>query len=426
MSSAITIRHIDLRSMEPPVESAGPSYNIFWWGDLPLGARMAYPEQTPYGQGQLDALATEFLAEQLAARDPALGAPLRATYEGEPKHVLSFAPVRGLHQPLVRMESLAEPSGGDAGQVSVILCTRNRLPDLAKCLASLEAQVDRPGEIVVVDNSATGSARAVCADFPGIVYVHEPQPGLSIARNAGVRAAGRDILAFTDDDVEVHPRWTSEVTGAFADPKTEAMTGLVLPARLDTAAQCFFQFDLGGFGTRFVPTLFEQQFFAETRPNGAHVWKIGAGANMAFRRSAFERAGLFDERLGAGASGCSEDSEFWYRLLALGGNCFYEPRAVVFHHHRAEWSALKSQMRTYMKGHVSALVTQYDAFGDRGNLRRIWWQLPKHLLWMLSRSLHKRSDRREIMIEQIRGWVIGLQYLFRPSWRRAKVERPCR
>ena len=93
MSGAIAIRHIDLRTMEPPAGCAGPSYNIFWWGDLPLGARMAYPEQTPFGKGQLDALATEFLAEQLAAREPALGAPLRATYEGEPKHVLSFAPV---------------------------------------------------------------------------------------------------------------------------------------------------------------------------------------------------------------------------------------------------------------------------------------------------------------------------------------------
>lgn len=38
---------------------------------------------------------------------------------------------------------------------------------------------------------------------------------------------------------------------------------------------------MGGFGSKFVPTIFEQRFFAETRPYGAHVWKIGAGANMA-------------------------------------------------------------------------------------------------------------------------------------------------
>ncbi len=423
MSWPVAIRHIDLRSPEPPVDPAGTSYNVFWWGDLPVGARMAYPEQTPYGKGQLDEFAAEFLAEQLAARETGLGARLSATYEGEPKHVLAFGAARDLDRPFARMEALAKPSEGDAGQVSVILCTRDRLSDLAKCLASLHAQVKRPGEIIVVDNSATGSARKMCAEFRGLVYVHEPRPGLSIARNAGVRAAGRAILAFTDDDVEVHARWTSEIAYAFAEPEIEAVTGLVLPARLDTAAQCFFQFELGGFGSKFVPTLFEQQFFAETRPNGAHVWRIGAGANMAFRRSTFDRAGLFDERLGAGASGCSEDSEFWYRLLALGGNCLYEPRAVVFHHHRAKWPALKAQIRTYMKGHVSALVAQYDAFGDRGNLLRIWWQLPRHFAYVLSRSL-RRGDRREMVFEQIKGWVSGLQYLLRPRWRGAKVGLP--
>ena len=159
MSGPVTIRHIDLRSPEPPVDSAGTSYNIFWWGDLPVGARMAYPEQTPYGKGQLDEFAAEFLAEQLAAREAEFGAPLRATYEGEAKHVMAFGAVRDLDRPLARMEALAKPGEGDAGQVSVILCTRDRLSDLAKCLASLHAQVDRPGEIVVVDNSAIGSAR---------------------------------------------------------------------------------------------------------------------------------------------------------------------------------------------------------------------------------------------------------------------------
>jgi len=48
-------------------------------------------------------------------------------------------------------------------------------------------------------------------------------------------------------------------------------------------------------------------FFGPQVAYGVPVWAIGAGANMAFRREAFERVGVFDERLGAGATGCSED-----------------------------------------------------------------------------------------------------------------------
>ena len=184
---------------------------------------------------------------------------------------------------------------------------------------------------------ATARPRPVTAQFAGVGYVHEPRPGLSVARNAGVRASKGALIAFTDDDVEPSPNWTTEIVRAFSSAAVDAVTGLVLPARLDTPAQCYFQFKMGGFGSECVPLIFDRRFLDETKAMGAQVWRIGAGANMAFRRSVFERVGLFDERLGAGASGCSEDSELWYRLLAAGGACLFEPRAVVVHHHREQW-----------------------------------------------------------------------------------------
>jgi GT2 family glycosyltransferase len=263
----------------------------------------------------------------------------------------------------------------------------------------------------------------VCDVFAGTVYIQESRPGLSRARNAGVRAATGAIIAFTDDDARPHPGWLAEIARAFRAHDVDCITGLVLPASLKTDAQRSFQFAMGGFGSAVVPALFDGRFFAETMPHGAHVWRIGAGANMAFRRSAFELAGLFDERLGAGASGCSEDSEFWYRLLALGGSCLYEPRAVVFHHHRAEWRQLRTQMRSYMRGHVSALIAQWDAFGHRGNILRIVRQLPSYFVRTALTSLWKRRlSRLLILLEEVRGWFAGLLYIVRPGWRRARGE----
>ena len=425
MSGSVAIRHIDLSRPEPAVPDTEVVLDIFWWRALPLGARLARAGELPLGPGKLCDLAVEFAAEQLAAREPVLGAPLRATYEGQPKCVLTIKRARQIDRPIERLDRLAQPSTSSGEGISVVICSRDRCAALAACLASINRQRSPPGEIVVVDNSEEGSARSIGDRFPSVIYVHQPRPGLSAARNTGIRAATRDLIAFTDDDVVAHERWIAEIAHAFENSDVDALTGLVLPASLDNPAQRYFQFEMGGFGSKFVPTIFEERFFAETRPYGAHVWNIGAGANMAFRRAAFERAGLFDQRLGAGASGCSEDSEFWYRLLALGGTCFYEPRAVVFHHHRDDWAALRRQVRSYMRGHVSALVAQYDAFNDRGNLRRIAKQLPHYFVRTAINSVrHGERERQAMLIQEVLGWLAGLQYLVRPGWRLTRVDRP--
>ncbi|TPK86593.1 glycosyltransferase [Mesorhizobium sp. B2-4-13] len=420
---AFRVRQIDLGSACADADVGDtPSLSIFWWKDLPLGMRASLPDELPYSEASLRQFAAEFSAAQLAARNIPLGAPLRATYEGSPKSALCLTAALGADDLVDRLDELATASSASAQHISVVICTRDRGPALAECLQSVARQRSAPGEVIVVDNSRDGNARPVCVGFPEVRFVHEPRPGLSVARSAGIRESRQDIIAFTDDDVEVHPGWTAEIARAFEERDIEALTGLVLPARLDTIAQRRFQFDMGGFGSTFVPLLFDHRFFEETRPSGAHVWKIGAGANMAFRRSAFDRVGSFDERLGAGAAGCSEDSELWYRLLAAGGTCLYEPRAVVFHHHRRDWPGFRRQIRAYMKGHVAALVTQYDNFGNRGNIDRIWKQLPAYFLRTFVKGLFEGPPgRTSILAAEVEGWLAGLQFLVRFGWRKRRT-----
>lgn len=419
------VRHVDLSAVRADTHAGdAPALSIFWWKDLPLGMRASLPDELPFGDAQLRYFAAEYVAAQLAARSDALGGPLRATFEGQPKPALAMTHVLEAGNLIAEMERLAAAPVGPTKDVSVVICSRDRGEALAECLKSVTAQRSAPGEVIVVDNSREGSAEPVCRRFPDVRHLHEPRPGLSVARNAGIRASRGEVIAFTDDDVELHPGWTAEIARAFSDEAIDAMTGLVLPARLDTLAQCIFQFDMGGFGTTFVPMWFDHRFFDETRPSGAHVWKIGAGANMAFRRKVFERIGLFDERLGAGAAGCSEDSELWYRMLAGGGVCLYEPRAVVFHHHRESLPELRQQIRSYMKGHVAALVAQYDAFGDRGNLVRIFRQLPAYFVRKFVKGvLEGRHGRPGALAAEVAGWAAGLQFLFRLGWRRQRAPR---
>ena len=153
---------------------------------------------------------------------------------------------------------------------------------------------------------------------------------------------------------------------------------------------------------------------------------------MAFRRDAFDRVGLFDERLGAGTSGCSEDSELWYRLLAEGHLCRYEPAAVVFHTHRREWRELRQQSYDYMRGHVAALLFQFDRYGHWGNVYRATLVLPTYFVRLLFRVV-----KRSILTEdsgktaavlplgpQVRGLVAGCAYYLRHRWRAASPSSP--
>jgi GT2 family glycosyltransferase len=296
---------------------------------------------------------------------------------------------------------------------SLIICTRDRPDELRRCLASLPAQSYPPTEVIVVDNASRDNRTRQVAEAAGVTYVREDRPGLSHARNSGIRHSSAEVIAFTDDDVILHPRWLERLLFALQESEALAVTGLVLPAELDTEAQQLFETHWG-FSQGYEPLEFGQEFFAADRSTGCEAWNIGAGASMAFRRRAFEKAGHFDVRLGAGAAGCSEDSEFWHRILSIGGTCRYEPAAVAYHYHRRDMASLGSQIYQYMKGHAAALLVQYERSGNRGNLWRALYFLPRYDARRVWRRLRygSRPDNRFLWWE-ISGLIAGLGYYLR-------------
>ena len=148
-----------------------------------------------------------------------------------------------------------------------------------------------------------------------------------------------------------------------------------------------------------------------TGRRGVPAWEIGAGASMAVRRSALIDVGGFDERLDAGAAGCSGDSEMWYRILAAGRVCRYEPAAVSYHWHRQEMPELERQIFHYMRGHATALLIQFEHHHHWGNLRRLLCSLPAYYAGKSVRHV-LGSDRRrtQTLAHEIRGWLAGIRY----------------
>jgi len=213
-------------------------------------------------------------------------------------------------------------------RLTIVIATKNRAQILGELLGSLRRLdgLDRIGpEIIVADNDSNDDTynfvAAVATDFPAAIQVIKvAKPGKSAAINAAAKLARGEVLAFLDDDVVVDNTWLTAVDDFYRMGKFEAGQGLIrlqAPERDDPEIIKLVQ------RFRTIPSLEHE---SDVKP--LHSLN---GANFFVSRNAFERAEGFDERLGPGASGTSEDVDFARRLTHAGIAISYVPRAIVYH-----------------------------------------------------------------------------------------------
>ncbi|HET8654365.1 MAG TPA: glycosyltransferase family 2 protein [Longimicrobiaceae bacterium] len=197
-----------------------------------------------------------------------------------------------------------------APDVSVVVCTRNRARSLARTLSTLALQSLPAGltaELLVVDNGSRDGTAALVRDrrlLGGPArLVPEPAPGLSRARNAGLRAARGRVILFTDDDVLLPPAWLVSMATPLLQGRADAVAGSV----------------------RLAPHLerpwmepFHRAALAATDLLRSENPGVMMGASMGFGRHVLDRVPAFDERLGAGALGTAEESLFAWQLARAG------------------------------------------------------------------------------------------------------------
>jgi len=239
--------------------------------------------------------------------------------------------------------------------ISVIICTRDRPLSLKRCLEML-AQLDYPAyEVVVVDNCSRDPKVAEVVAESGFRYVREDRPGLDWARNRGIQEARYDIVAYIDDDALASPGWLRGIAMAFEQPDIMAVTGLVLPAEIETGAQYDFE-RYGGMSGGFSTYTMRRSAIGDKALFWASGW--GVGANMAFRRELFEAIGQFDVALDVGTPTCGGgDIEFFYRTVAAGFALRYEPAALMRHVHRRDGASFRRLVYNNGRSFAAYLLT---------------------------------------------------------------------
>jgi glycosyltransferase involved in cell wall biosynthesis len=217
-------------------------------------------------------------------------------------------------------------------QFSVVIPTYNRAGELQQTLASL-AKISHGGtwEVIVVDNNSTDTTRQVVADavanFPvELRYLLEPQVGRSAALNAGIKAATGEIIANTDDDVRFEPDWLQQAGEALDREQCDFVGGKVLPIWGGPKPEWLS--DERGPHWGVIALL-------DYGPEPVEFGKLYTplGVNLAFKREAFDRCGLWDPGLGrkAGTLLGQEVREWMRRARDAGLRGMYAPQMVVHH-----------------------------------------------------------------------------------------------
>ncbi|MBV7706580.1 mycofactocin system glycosyltransferase [Nocardia sp. 852002-20019_SCH5090214] len=196
-------------------------------------------------------------------------------------------------------------------EVTVVVPHCNDAAGLQRLLSAL-----RGHSVVVVDD---GSDRPVRIPRTGgrcrvTVLRHDARQGVVAARNAGLRAATTEFVAFLDSDVVPRAGWLEVMLGHFSDPEVALVAPRIVAREPDASV-------LGRYESARSSLDFGRR---ETAVSSRGSVSYAPGAALLVRRHALLAEGGFDEQMRSAA-----DIDLCWRLERAGWRLRYEPAAHV-------------------------------------------------------------------------------------------------
>ena len=317
----------------------------------------------------------------------------------QPKPAL--AAVSGAYKELAHIRGYRWPS------ISVAVCTHNGERWIDGCLAAL-ADVDYPNwETVVVSDGSTDATDEIVARHGVRLIRLDENSGLAAARNAGLRHASGEIVAYLDDDARPDPHWLRYLALAF-DRRSHAGVGgpNLTPPDEGAVATC-----VGSAPGGPNHVLLEDEI-AEHIP----------GCNMAFWRTSLESIGGFDPRFWI----AGDDVDICWRLQDAGHTIGFSAAATVWHHRRS--SVVTYLKQQYLYGKAEGLLHQkwperYNRLGHLSWAGRVYGRAKRKMQGRRARvgygswgghafqSIYAPADRTMTSLPALPEWYLVIALL---------------
>jgi glycosyltransferase involved in cell wall biosynthesis len=188
--------------------------------------------------------------------------------------------------------------------------TFNRRPLIGRAIASALDQTYRQLELIVVDDGSTDGTEALVASLrdPRIVYRYQENRGQSSARNAGLRLARGEFVAFLDSDTTWAGSMLERLVGVLTrHPEAELAYGFSVRPDARRTASIRAPSLPSGWVTR---QLLQRNFVCSN--------------SVVLRKGLLARTGLFDESLRS-----AEDYDLWLRA-SVAGRFRYDPTLCAY------------------------------------------------------------------------------------------------
>ncbi len=207
------------------------------------------------------------------------------------------------------------------------------IPELISCLLT-QTYPKQQVEYLLIDNNSSDRTfellQSAALESPILIHVLKEDKIQSsyAARNRGIRAAVGEIIVFCDADCRPQPSWLEALIQPFVNENVVIVAGEIvgLPGE----------------------TLLEKQASRQDTLSQKHTLAhrfcpYGQTANLAIRRLAFKKAGLFRPYLTTGG-----DADICWRILQENiGTLEFAANAIVQHRHRTTFKELESQWQRY-------------------------------------------------------------------------------
>ncbi len=235
-------------------------------------------------------------------------------------------------------------------KISVVICTRNRLEYLERCIASLLQQTRLPDEIVIVDDCSSDELNVfeffrkeifqqslrikslIGFETSLVLLKNKHHSGIVLSRNLGIKTAKGDIVAFMDDDSFAHKDWLKNMELSYEDNRR--IVGVGGPI-VETGRKASFALkrpirNLSFISAKEGRVVFKYRIsrFSDRKFLPVKFVTFLLGGNMSFRRDVLVDIGGCDARYTG--NGYHEETDMSFNASSKG-KILFNPNVLTFH-----------------------------------------------------------------------------------------------